>query len=88
MTRGQRIVLEVLVSNLVPLCGVLSWDWSVLELILCYMAETWALQAIFLVRSLLAQGEGRAASRATKLAAAGRFIGVQGLLSGFYLLFI
>ena len=88
MTSGRRILLETVFTNLVPLLGVVVLGWRVLDLIFCYMAETWALQVIFTLRSLLARGGDAGKSRGQKLRVAAKFLSVQLYFSGFCFTFV
>lgn len=58
--------LPVILANLVPAIGVAAFGWSLLDLLLIYLAETWfivvmdALRVLFAQRGRLLQGMGEA----------------------------
>ncbi|WP_435179584.1 DUF6498-containing protein [Halorussus sp. AFM4] len=55
-------VAALLAANLLPLAGVLWWDWSVFEVLLLYWLESGVVGAFNVPKILLAEGTGTANS--------------------------
>ena len=55
---GTRLTAAFLIgANLIPLIGVISWEWSILEVVLLYWAENVIIGVINIFRMALAKGE-------------------------------
>lgn len=77
---GRLISLAALVaSNLLPIVGVLAWDWDVGSLVVLYWSENLVLGAYTLVKMLVASPLGGLASGAFFLVHYGGFCAVHGI---------